>query len=220
MFKKGLAEVLGTFFLVFIGTGTAVLVGDTVGVLGIGLAFGLSIMVAANTVGNVSGAHLNPAVSLAFYINKRMSLKELGVYVVAQLVGAILGSTLLRTLLTMTDRGTDNLAQTTYSEITTAGAFIVEALLTFIVVFVVLSVTSKNMGTSYNGLAIGLTLTMLHFIGVPLTGMSVNPVRSISPAIFVGGDAMSQLWLYILAPLVGGLVAAFVAKYLLNSEEK
>ncbi len=220
MFKKGLAEVLGTFFLVFIGTGTAVLVGDTVGVLGIGLAFGLSIMVAANTVGNVSGAHLNPAVSLAFYINKRMSLKELGVYVVAQLVGAILGSTLLRTLLTMTDRGTDNLAQTTYSEITTAGAFIVEALLTFILVFVVLSVTSKNMGTSYNGLAIGLTLTMLHFIGVPLTGMSVNPVRSISPAIFVGGDAMSQLWLYILAPLVGGLVAAFVAKYLLNSEEK
>ena len=220
MLKKGLAEVLGTFFLVFIGTGTAVLVGDTVGVLGIGLAFGLSIMVAANTVGNVSGAHLNPAVSLAFYINKRMSLKELGVYVVAQLVGAILGSTLLRTLLTMTDRGTDNLAQTTYSEITTAGAFIVEALLTFILVFVVLSVTSKNMGTSYNGLAIGLTLTMLHFIGVPLTGMSVNPVRSISPAIFVGGDAMSQLWLYILAPLVGGLVAAFVAKYLLNSEEK
>ncbi len=220
MFKKGLAEVLGTFFLVFIGTGTAVLVGDTVGVLGIGLAFGLSIMVAANTVGNVSGAHLNPAVSLAFYINKRMSLKELGVYVVAQLVGAILGSTLLRTLLTMTDRGTDNLAQTTYSEITTAGAFIVEALLTFILVFVVLSVTSKNMGTSYNGLAIGLTLTMLHFIGVPLTGMSVNPVRSISPAIFVGGDAMSQLWLYILAPLVGGLVAAVVAKYLLNSEEK
>ena len=220
MLKKGLAEVLGTFFLVFIGTGTAVLVGDTVGVLGIGLAFGLSIMAAANTVGNVSGAHLNPAVSLAFYINKRMSLKELGVYVVAQLVGAILGSTLLRTLLTMTDRGTDNLAQTTYSEITTAGAFIVEALLTFILVFVVLSVTSKNMGTSYNGLAIGLTLTMLHFIGVPLTGMSVNPVRSISPAIFVGGDAMSQLWLYILAPLVGGLVAAFVAKYLLNSEEK
>lgn len=218
MLKKGLAEVLGTFFLVFIGTGTAVLVGDSVGALGIGLAFGLAIMVSANTVGTVSGAHLNPAVSLAMFVNKRMTLNELITYVVAQLVGAILGSALLRTLLTMTDLGTDNLAQTTYSSITATGAFIVEALLTFILVFVVLSVTSKKGSTSYNGLAIGLTLTMLHFIGVPLTGMSVNPVRSISPAIFVGGDAMSQLWLYILAPLVGGLIAAFVAKYLLDSE--
>ncbi|NKC67648.1 MIP/aquaporin family protein [Vagococcus fluvialis] len=219
MFKKGLAEVLGTFFLVFIGTGTAVLVGDTVGVLGIGLAFGLSIMVSANTVGTISGAHLNPAVSLAMFINKRMSLQEMLTYFAAQLVGAILGSGLLRMLLSMTDLGTDNLAQTTYSDISTAGAFIVEALLTFILVFVVLSVTSKKGETSYNGLAIGLTLTMLHFIGVPLTGMSVNPVRSISPAIFVGGDAMSQLWLYILAPLVGGIIAAFVAKFLLNTEE-
>lgn len=144
MFKKGLAEVLGTFFLVFIGTGTAVLVGDTVGVLGIGLAFGLSIMVSANTVGTVSGAHLNPAVSLAMFINKRMSLQEMLTYFAAQLVGAILGSGLLRMLLSMTDLGTDNLAQTTYSDISTAGAFIVEALLTFILVFVVLSVTSKK----------------------------------------------------------------------------
>ena len=219
MFKKGLAEVLGTFFLVFIGTGTAVLVGDTVGVFGIGLAFGLSIMVAANTVGNISGAHLNPAVSLAMFINKRMSLNEMLTYFAAQLIGAILGSSVLRMLLSMTDRGTDNLAQTTYSEISTAGAFIVEALLTFILVFVVLSVTSKKGETSYNGLAIGLTLTMLHFIGVPLTGMSVNPVRSIAPALFVGGDAMSQLWLYIAAPLVGGILAAVVAKALLNTEE-
>lgn len=219
MFKKGLAEVLGTFFLVFIGTGTAVLVGDTVGVLGIGLAFGLAIMVAANTVGTISGAHLNPAVSLAMFINKRMSLNEMLTYFGAQLIGAILGSSLLRMLLTMTDLGTDNLAQTTYSEISTAGAFIVEVLLTFILVFVILSVTSKKGQTSYNGLTIGLTLTMLHFIGVPLTGMSANPVRSISPAIFVGGDAMSQLWLYILAPLVGGVIAAFVAKYLLDTEE-
>jgi aquaporin Z len=148
-----------------------------------------------------------------------MSLQEMLTYFAAQLVGAILGSGLLRMLLSMTDLGTDNLAQTTYSDISTAGAFVVETLLTFILVFVVLSVTSKKGETSYNGLAIGLTLTMLHFIGVPLTGMSVNPVRSISPAIFVGGDAMSQLWLYILAPLVGGIIAAFVAKFLLNTEE-
>lgn len=219
MVKKGLAEVIGTFFLVFIGTGTAVLSGNVVGTLGIGLGFGLAIMVAANTIGQISGAHLNPAVTLAFLVNKRMDVKEFVVYVVGQMIGAILGTGLLRLILGMTDLGVDNLAQTTYQDISTAGAFIIEMTLTAILVFVIMSVTSKKGETSYNGLAIGLTLTMLHFIGVPLTGMSVNPVRSMSPALFVGGDAMSQLWLYILAPLVGGLIAAVIAKTLLQTEE-
>lgn len=219
MVKKGLAEVIGTFFLVFIGTGTAVLSGDVVGTLGIGLGFGLAIMVAANTIGQISGAHLNPAVTLAFLVNKRMDVKEFVVYVVGQMIGAILGTGLLRLILGMTDLGVENLAQTTYQDISTAGAFIIEMTLTAILVFVIMSVTSKKGETSYNGLAIGLTLTMLHFIGVPLTGMSVNPVRSMSPALFVGGDAMSQLWLYILAPLVGGLIAAVIAKTLLQTEE-
>ncbi|MGY3703791.1 aquaporin [Vagococcus martis] len=219
MVKKGLAEVIGTFFLVFIGTGTAVLSGNVVGTLGIGLGFGLAIMVAANTIGQISGAHLNPAVTLAFLVNKRMDVKEFVIYVVGQMIGAILGTGLLRLILGMTDLGVDNLAQTTYQDISTAGAFIIEMTLTAILVFVIMSVTSKKGETSYNGLAIGLTLTMLHFIGVPLTGMSVNPVRSMSPALFVGGDAMSQLWLYILAPLVGGLIAAVIAKTLLQTEE-
>ncbi|MGX6969947.1 MIP/aquaporin family protein [Vagococcus bubulae] len=219
MVKKGLAEVIGTFFLVFIGTGTAVLSGNVVGTLGIGLGFGLAIMVAANTIGQISGAHLNPAVTLAFLVNKRLDVQEFIVYVVGQIIGAILGTGLLRLILGMTDLGVDNLAQTTYQGISTTGAFIIEMTLTAILVFVIMSVTSKKGETSYNGLAIGLTLTMLHFIGVPLTGMSVNPVRSLSPAIFVGGDAMSQLWLYILAPLVGGLIAAVIAKTLLQTEE-
>lgn len=219
MVKKGLAEVIGTFFLVFIGTGTAVLSGNVVGTLGIGLGFGLAIMVAANTIGQISGAHLNPAVTLAFLVNKRMDVKEFVVYVVGQMIGAILGTGLLRLILGMTDLGVENLAQTTYQDISTAGAFIIEMTLTAILVFVIMSVTSKKGETSYSGLAIGLTLTMLHFIGVPLTGMSVNPVRSMSPALFVGGDAMSQLWLYILAPLVGGLIAAVIAKTLLQTEE-
>jgi len=217
--KKGLAEVIGTFFLVFVGTGTAVLSGSVVGTLGIGLGFGLAIMVAANTIGQISGAHLNPAVTLAFLMNKRLDVKEFVVYVVGQIIGALLGTGLLRLILGMTDLGVNNLAQTTYQGISTAGAFIIEMTLTAILVFVIMSVTSKKGETSYNGLAIGLTLTMLHFIGVPLTGMSVNPVRSLSPAVFVGGDAMSQLWLYILAPLVGGLIAAVVAKTLLQTEE-
>ena len=219
MVKKGLAEVIGTFFLVFIGTGTAVLSGNVVGTLGIGLGFGLAIMVAANTIGQISGAHLNPAVTLAFLVNKRLDVQEFIVYVVGQIIGAILGTGLLRLILGMTDLGVDNLAQTTYQGISTTGAFIIEMTLTAILVFVIMSVTSKKGETSYNGLAIGLTLTMLHFIGVPLTGMSVNPVRSLSPAIFVGGDAMSQLWLYILAPLAGGLIAAVIAKTLLQTEE-
>ncbi|MCI0130746.1 MULTISPECIES: MIP/aquaporin family protein [Enterococcaceae] len=217
--KKGLAEVIGTFFLVFIGTGTAVLSGNVVGTLGIGLGFGLAIMVAANTIGQISGAHLNPAVTLAFLVNKRLGVQDFIVYVVGQIIGAILGTGLLRLILGMTDLGVDNLAQTTYQGISTTGAFIIEMTLTAILVFVIMSVTSKKGETSYNGLAIGLTLTMLHFIGVPLTGMSVNPVRSLSPAIFVGGDAMSQLWLYILAPLVGGLISAVIAKTLLQTEE-
>lgn len=219
MVKKGLAEVIGTFFLVFIGTGTAVLSGNVVGTLGIGLGFGLAIMVAANTIGQISGAHLNPAVTLAFLVNKRLGVQDFIVYVVGQIIGAILGTELLRLILGMTDLGVDNLAQTTYQGISTTGAFIIEMTLTAILVFVIMSVTSKKGETSYNGLAIGLTLTMLHFIGVPLTGMSVNPVRSLSPAIFVGGDAMSQLWLYILAPLVGGLISAVIAKTLLQTEE-
>lgn len=219
MVKKGLAEVIGTFFLVFIGTGTAVLSGNVVGTLGIGLGFGLAIMVAANTIGQISGAHLNPAVTLAFLVNKRLGVQYFIVYVVGQIIGAILGTELLRLILGMTDLGVDNLAQTTYQGISTTGAFIIEMTLTAILVFVIMSVTSKKGETSYNGLAIGLTLTMLHFIGVPLTGMSVNPVRSLSPAIFVGGDAMSQLWLYILAPLVGGLISAVIAKTLLQTEE-
>lgn len=220
MVRKGLAEVVGTFLLVFIGTGTAVLSGSVVSTLGIALGFGLAVMVAANTVGMISGAHLNPAVSLAFLVNKRMEVKEFGVYVLSQIIGALLGTGLLRLIVGMTDLPVDNLAQTVYQDITTTGAFIVEMVLTAILVFVVLSVTSKKGETSYNGLAIGLTLAMLHFIGVPLTGMSVNPVRSMSPALFVGGDAMSQLWLYILAPLVGGLLAAILAKTLLQTEDK
>jgi len=217
--KKGLAEVIGTFFLVFIGTATAVLSGNVVGTLGIGLGFGLAIMVAANTIGQISGAHLNPAVTLAFLMNKRLDVKEFFVYVVGQIIGALLGTGLLRLVLGMTDLGVKNLAQTTYQGISITGAFIIEMTLTAILVFVIISVTSKKGETSYNGLAIGLTLTMLHFIGVPLTGMSVNPVRSMAPALFVGGDAMSQLWLYILAPLVGGVIAAVVAKTLLQTEE-
>ncbi|AQP54675.1 aquaporin [Vagococcus penaei] len=219
MFRIGLAEFIGTFLLVFIGTGTAALSGAYVGTLGIGLGFGLAIMVAVNTVGPISGAHLNPAVTLSMLVNKRVSGQEFMVYVVGQFLGALFGTTVLYSILSMSTFGTDMLAQTVYTDISTLGAFLVELILTAILVFTIMSVTSKKTATSYNGLAIGLTLTMLHFIGVPMTGMSVNPVRSLAPALFVGGEALSQVWLYILAPLVGGVLAALLAKFFLKTEE-
>lgn len=186
--KKGLAEFIGTHFLVFIGTSTAV-IGEgpygTIGITGIALAFGLTIVAAAYSIGTVSGAHLNPAVSIAMWFNKRITSSELLEYVLGQLLGA----------------------------------FFIETILTFIFVLVIMTVTSKNKGNSQlAGLVIGLTLTMIHFVGIPLTGMSANPARSLAPALLVGGQALNQVWVFILAPIVGAVLAAYTAKNLLDTE--
>ena len=220
--KKAIAELIGTFILVFIGTATAVLGGgiDGIGIAGIALAFGLTIVAAAYSIGTVSGAHLNPAVSVAMWLNKRITLTELAYYVVSQVIGAILASFTLRFLLTDAKLPVDNLGQNGLGELSVVGALTVEIILTFIFVLVIMTVTSASKGNSkLAGLVIGLTLTMVHFVGIPLTGMSANPARSIGPALFVGGDALNQLWVFIIAPIVGGLLAAVVAKALLNTEE-
>ena len=217
--KKLVAEAIGTFILVFIGTGGAVLSGESIGYLGIGLGFGLAVMIAAYTVGTVSGAHLNPAVSLAMLMNKRMNVTEFIYYIIGQLIGAFAGSAALLFILNTGQKATDNLAQTTFGDTSALGVFFVEALLTFLLVFVILMVTSKSFGVGNAGLIIGLTLAALHVIGVPMTGMSVNPVRSLAPAVFVGGEALSQVWVYIAAPLVGGALAALLAKGFLSSED-
>ncbi|WP_438762622.1 MIP/aquaporin family protein [Enterococcus sp. AZ194] len=220
--KKAIAELIGTFILVFIGTATAVLGGgiDGIGIPGIALAFGLTIVAAAYSIGTVSGAHLNPAVSIAMWVNKRITATELLYYVVSQVLGAILASFTLRFLLSDAGKSLENLGQNGFSELGTGGALAVEIILTFIFVLVIMTVTSASKGNSkLAGLVIGLTLTLVHFVGIPLTGMSANPARSIGPAIFVGGDALSQLWVFIVAPIIGGLLAAVVAKALLNTEE-
>lgn len=217
--KKLVAEAIGTFILVFIGTGGAVLSGESIGYLGIGLGFGLAVMIAAYTVGTVSGAHLNPAVSLAMLMNKRMNVTEFIYYIIGQLIGAFAGSAALLFILNAGQKATDNLAQTTFGDTSALGVFFVEAILTFLLVFVILMVTSKSFGVGNAGLIIGLTLAALHVIGVPMTGMSVNPVRSLAPAVFVGGEALSQVWVYIAAPLVGGALAALLAKGFLSSED-
>ncbi|MFV0561408.1 MAG: MIP/aquaporin family protein [Enterococcus sp.] len=220
--KKGIAEFIGTYILVFVGTGAAVLGGgaDGVGIAGIALAFGLTIVAAAYSIGTVSGAHLNPAVSIAMWFNKRISATELIYYIVGQIIGAFAASLTLKGLLESASKTTSNLGQNIYTGIGVGGALSVEIILTFIFVLVIMTVTSPTKGNpKLAGLIIGLTLTLIHFVGIPLTGMSANPARSLAPAVLVGGTALDQLWLFIVAPIIGGILAALVAKFLLATEE-
>ncbi|MBL1227015.1 MIP/aquaporin family protein [Enterococcus sp. BWR-S5] len=220
--KKAIAELIGTFILVFFGTATAVLGNgmEGIGTTGIALAFGLTIVAAAYSIGTISGAHLNPAVSLGMWINKRITTQDFIYYIVGQIVGAILASFTLLTILNASGSDTANLGQNGFGDLTAVGALAVEIILTFIFVLVIMTVTSAKKGNAnLAGIVIGLTLTMVHLVGIPLTGTSVNPARSLGPAIFAGGDALSQLWVFIVAPLIGGLLAAVVAKYVLDTEE-
>lgn len=213
--KKYIAEFIGTAVLVLFGCGSAVIAGSAVGTLGIAVAFGLAIVAMAYSIGNISGCHVNPAVSLAMLISKKMTPKDFCGYVVAQVAGAVCGAALLWLIA----GSNSNLGQNVCAESVTLGiGFLVETILTFTFVLAILGVTSKTENATISGLVIGLTLTFVHILGIPLTGTSVNPARSIGPAIFVGGEAISQLWLFILAPLVGGAIAAVVWKYLAKEE--
>lgn len=219
MLKKAIAEVIGTFVLVLIGPGAVVLGDPESGLLGVALAFGLTVVAMAYSVGPVSGAHMNPAVSLAMYLNKRISLKGLLTYVGAQLVGALAGSAMLRFFLSQSGRDTTNLGATTLAEgITVSGGFVIEVVLTFIFVLVILAATGRQGDSHLAGLIIGLTLIALILMGGTTTGVSLNPARSFGPAILMGGAALSQLWLYTLSTLLGGALAALVAKYVLDTE--
>ncbi|MBC6310051.1 aquaporin [Listeria sp. FSL L7-1582] len=221
MSKKLFAEFIGTFVLVLFGTGTAVLGGgiEGIGTLGIAMAFGLSIVAMAYSIGTISGCHVNPAVSVAMFLNKRISGGELVGYVVAQVAGAIVGTVTLLSFLNLSDMSTKSLGQNGFGNIGAGGAFLVEAILTFVFVLVIIVVTGKKGNPAFAGLVIGLTLVLIHLLGIPLTGTSVNPARSIGPALFAGGEALSQLWVFIVAPIVGGLVAAIVGKFAMDSEK-
>ncbi|SDB21951.1 aquaporin Z [Streptococcus henryi] len=220
--KKFFAELIGTFILVFVGTGTVVFGNGVEGVghLGIALAFGLSIVAAAYSIGAVSGAHLNPAVSIAMFVNKRLDAKDLGTYIVAQVVGAILASATVLFLASNAGLDTSSLGENGFSTVNAAGAFIFETIASFIFILVIVTVTSATKGNGkIAGLVIGLTLTLMILVGLNVTGLSVNPARSLAPAIFVGGQALSQVWVFILAPIVGGVLAALVGKNLIGTED-
>ena len=219
--RKLIAEFIGTFLLVFLAVGTAVFGiaavvgadgnGPGSGVVGVAFGFGLVLLGLAYAIGPISGAHVNPAVTLAMLLGRRMPASEAVGYWVVQFLGGIAGGGLLALFVSsfgVTDY-TGALGTNSYDNgaINLAGAFVLEATLTAAFVLVILLVTERVAAPGFAGLAIGLTLTLVHLVGIPLTGTSVNPARSLGPAIFEGGTALGQVWLFILAPLVGGVIA-------------
>jgi aquaporin Z len=217
--KKIIAEMIGTATLVFFGCGSAVLAGsDIVGQLGISFAFGLAIVAMAYGIGPVSGCHVNPAVSFGAFLAGRMSAAEMVQYWVAQFVGAGIGAAILYLIASGKadyDIGVNGLGANGFGpgylgEYSMTAALIFEIVATFLFLVVILGVTQKGSPSILAGLAIGLTLTVIHIVGIQVTGVSVNPARSFGPAIFVQGSALGQLWLFIIAPLVGAGLAALL----------
>lgn len=217
--KKMIAEFIGTFTLVLFGCGAAVLAGGEVGQLGIAFAFGLAIVAMAYGIGPVSGCHINPAVSLGAFLAGRMALNDMLTYWVAQVLGAIAGAGVLMMIAGGADGysvAASGLGQNGWGagylgEYSMMAALLFEIIATFLFVVVILGVTGAN-DTAFAGLAIGLTLVVIHIVGIQVTGVSVNPARSIGPAVFVGGTAISQLWLFVVAPFIGAAIAGLMFK--------
>ena len=219
MLKKFVAEMTGTMVLVLLGCGAAVFnVGGVLEagwVLTVAFAFGLSVVAMAYTIGGISGCHINPAITVAAWLSGRMKCAEASVYVAAQVVGAFIGSAVLYLLVNggietggVTTTGANNFASGGLM-----GAAVAETVCTFIFVLVVLGTTYKtNNAPKFAGLAIGLTLVLVHIVCIPITGTSVNPARSIAPAFFAGGEALCNLWVFVVFPLVGAVLAALVWK--------
>lgn len=227
--KKLLAELLGTAALVFIGCGSAVIAGRAIiggqplgiGILGIALAFGLVLLAMVYAIGSLSGCHVNPAVSIAMLVAGKMNGKDAAGYIVAQCLGAVIGAGLLLLVasgLPSYSLAANGLGQNGYGIASPAGYGLVacalaEVILTVLFIFVIFGATSRDAPKGFAGIAIGVALTMVHIVGIPVTGTSVNPARSLGPALFVGGTALAQLWLFIIAPVIGGVLAALAWKY-------
>ena len=216
--KKYFAECLGTFVLTFLGCGTAMFLGCTTpaGVVGTALAFGLAVVAMAYTIGGISGCHINPAITLGVALSGRMSWKEACGYWCGQLVGGILAGAVLL-LVAGVVAAPDLTGALGSNGVANAGgvwgAFLVEVIATFLFVIVVLGTTDEKVGAgNLAGLAIGLSLVLIHLVCINLTGTSVNPARSIGPALFAGGEALSNVWVFICAPMVGGALSALVWK--------
>ena len=211
--KKYISEFVGTFALTFFACGVAVTVGCSTpaGVIATSLAFGLVIVAMAYSIGNISGCHINPAVSLAMYMTGKLKLKDFIGYVVSQVLGALAGSVCLGLILGSFEMLGANGFETILpngNTVTMVVALVTEVILTFFFVLTILGVTSKKETANVAGIVIGLSLVLVHLLGIGITGTSVNPARSLAPALLQGGEALKQVWVFILAPLVGGALAA------------
>lgn len=224
--KKYFCEFFGTLVLVLCGCGVAVFSGANL--VSTALAFGLSIVAVAYVIGSVSGAHVNPAVSLAMWMDKRLSTTDLIGYVIAQVVGALAGAGILMIIINntalgsidVTGLGANGFESASATDITMLGAFVVEIVLTFIFVFSILGVTKDKEKSSVAPIVIGLSLVLVHLLAINLTGTSVNPARSLAPAIYLGGIALEQVWVFIIAPLIGGALAALAFCAMTKEEPK
>jgi aquaporin Z len=228
--KKYLAEGIGTFSLVLFGCGAAVVSGKTIpetvlagapagiGILGIALAFGLSVVVMCYAIGPISGCHINPAITISMLVAGKIGVRDTIGYVLGQFIGATLGAAVLYAfqkggpnfVLDEWALGSNGWGAGYLGNYSTTSAFLTEAVLTFLFLFVIFGTTSRLGNSNMSGLAIGLTLVLIHLVAIPITGTSVNPARSFGPAVFAGGKALQQLWLFLIAPVVGGIAAAFV----------
>lgn len=231
--SKFVAEMLGTMVLVLMGCGSAVIAGADgttgVGLLGISFAFGLSVVAMAYAIGHISGCHINPAISISMAVAGRMSWKETFTYIIAQIIGGLIGAAVLYFIATgkpgydiaINGLGQNGFAEFSPQKYTMMAGLIAEIVFTFIFLLVILgSTSSKNIHGGFAGLAIGLSLVLIHIVGIPVTGVSVNPARSIGPAVFAGAEHISQLWMFIIAPIVGGGLAAIVYNALIEKPEK
>lgn len=221
--KKYIAEFIGTATLVIMGCGSAMVLGCDVpgGHLAVALAFGLAIVATAYVIGNISGCHINPAVSLGVLLSGRMSIADFCGYVISQILGAIGGAGILKLLVSfgMPDN-TGALGTNGVATLGVGGSILIEVILTFIFVFLILGVTGDESKGNVAGIVIGLTLAFVHIVGIPLTGTSVNPARSLGPAIFAGGDALANVWVFIVGPMVGAALAAVVYMLLFKKGKK
>ena len=227
--KKLIAEYIGTFWLVLGGCGSALLAagfpGLGIGFVGVSLAFGLTIVSIAYSLGHVSGAHLNPAVSVGLWIAGRFEVKELLPYITSQLLGALTAAGILYVIVTGNGSAIGSFASNGYGQHSPGGysllaAFVTEFVMTFIFLLVILGSTDDKAPKGFAGLAIGLTLTLIHLVSIPVTNTSVNPARSISQALFANGWAIEQLWLFIVAPILGAILAGMVYAYIGEKKPK
>lgn len=225
--KKLLAEFIGTFWLVLGGCGSAVLAAGFpsvgIGLLGVSFAFGLTVLTIAYSLGHISGAHLNPAVSIGLWVGGRFEAKDLGGYIAAQVLGGIAAAGVLYIIATGNGSAVGDFAANGYGDhspgkYSMVAALVTEVVMTFMFLIIILGATDAKAPKGFAGIAIGLGLTLIHLISIPVTNTSVNPARSISQAIFVGGWALEQVWLFVLAPIVGAALAGIVYKFMTQDE--